>query len=186
LSDIAPTIVLDSLTGTYQDALATAKVIGQAVGKDAEMTARLAAHEATMMELSGQMGDVSTWSAQFFVDNGQGIFLHSPVSYNGSLLALFGFSSAMPKAAGGTYDEAYVQTSLEQLSEIDPQLLIRGKYTDPGLTDSWAGQPLYDNLEAVRNGQLFDVNAHEWSRLRGVIASEVSARNLVEIMAQVK
>jgi ABC-type Fe3+-citrate transport system substrate-binding protein len=186
LSEIAPTIVFDSLTGTYEVAIEAAKTIAHAVGKDAEMDARLVEHAARMEAFKAEVGDVSGWSAQFFIDNGQGIFLHSPVSYNGSLLAWFGFKSNMPTPDGHTYEEAIVQTSLEQLSEINPQILIRGKYTDPGLTDSWNGQPLWDNLEAVQKGNVYDVIAHEWSRLRGIIASEVSAANLVEIVKQLK
>jgi ABC-type Fe3+-citrate transport system substrate-binding protein len=186
LSEIAPTIAFDSLTGTYEVALEAAKTIAHAVGKDAEMEARLAEHTTKMEAFKAEVGDVSGWSAQFIVDNGEGIFLHSPVSYNGSLLAWFGFKSNMPSPDGHTYEEAIVNTSLEQLSEINPQLILRGKYADPGLTDSWVGQPLYDNIDAVKTGNLFDVNAHEWSRLRGVLASEVSAANLVEIVKQLK
>lgn len=186
LSEIAPTIAFDSLTGTYEVAMEAAKTIAHAVGKDAEMDTRMAEHTAKMDAFKAEIGDVSGWSAQFLIDNGEGIFLHSPVSYNGSLLAWFGFKSNMPTPDGHTYEEAVVNTSLEQLSEINPQIILRGKYADPGLTDSWVGQPLYDNLEAVKTGNLFDVTAHEWSRLRGVIASEVSAANLVDIVKQLK
>lgn len=186
LSEIAPTIVFDSLTGTYETAIEAAKTIAHAVGKDAEMDARLVEHSATMDAYKAEIGDVSGWSGQFIIDNGEGIFLHSPVSYNGSLLAWFGFKSNMPSPDGHTYEEAIVNTSLEQLSEINPQLILRGKYADPGLTDSWVGQPLYDNVDAVKNGHVYDVIAHEWSRLRGVLASEVSAANLVEIVKQLK
>ena len=186
LSEIAPTIAFDSLTGTYEVAIEAARTIAHAVGKDAEMDARLVEHAATMEAAKAEIGDVSAWSAQFLIDNGEGIFLHSPVSYNGSLLAWFGFKSNMPSPDGHTYEEAVVTTSLEQLSEINPQLILRGKYADPGLTDSWVGQPIYDNIEAVKTGNVYDVVAHEWSRLRGVLASEVSAANLVEIVKQLK
>lgn len=186
LSEIAPTIVFDSLTGTYEVAIEAARTIAHAVGKDTEMDARLAEHTAKMEAFKAEIGDVTGWSAQFFIDNGEGIFLHSPVSYNGSLLAWFGFKSNMPTPDGHTYEEAIVTTSLEQLSEINPQILIRGKYADPGLTDSWTGQPLWDSLEAVQKGNLYDVTAHLWSRLRGIIASEVSAASLVEIVNQLK
>ena len=186
LSEIAPTIAFDSLTGTYEVAIEAAKTIAHAVGKDAEMDARLVEHNAKMEAFKAEIGDVSAWSAQFIVDNGEGIFLHSPVSYNGSLLAWFGFANNMPTPDGHTYEEAIVNTSLEQLSEINPQVILRGKYTDPGLTDSWVGQPLYDNIEAVKAAHVYDVNAHEWSRLRGVLASEVSGANLVEIVKQLK
>lgn len=186
LSEIAPTIVFDSLTGTYETAIEAAKTIAHAVGKDAEMDARLVEHDAIMQEAKAAIGDVSGWSAQFIIDNGEGIFLHSPVSYNGSLLAWFGFTSNMPSPDGHSYAEAIVDTSLEQLSEINPMLILRGKYADPGLTDSWVGQPLFDNIDAVKTGNVVDVVAHEWSRLRGVLASEVSAANLVDIVKNLK
>lgn len=186
LSDIAPTIAFDSLTGTYEVALEAARTIAHAVGKDAELEARLAEHTARMDAFKAEIGDVSGLSIQFMIDNGEGIFLHSPVSYNGSLLAWFGFSSNMVTPDGHSYAEAIVETSLEQLSEINPDIILRGKYADPGLTDSWVGQPLYDNLTAVKSGHVFDVTAHEWSRLRGIIASEASAANLVEIVKQLR
>ena len=120
------------------------------------------------------------------IDNGEGIFLHSPVSYNGSLLNWFGFKNNMPTPDGHTYEEAIVQTSLEQLSEINPQIIIRGKYADPGITDSWFGQPVYDAIDAVETGNVYDITAHEWSRLRGVLASEKSGADLVNIVKQLK
>lgn len=186
LSDIAPTIAFDSLTGTYEVAIEAARTIAHAVGKDAELEARLAEHTARMDAFKAEIGDVSGHSIQFMIDNGEGIFLHSPVSYNGSLLAWFGFASNMKTPDGHSYAEAIVETSLEQLSEINPDIILRGKYADPGLTDSWIGQPLYDNLTAVKSGHVFDVTAHNWSRLRGIIASEVSAANLVEIVKQLR
>lgn len=186
LSEIAPTIAFDSLTGTYEVAIEAAKTIAHAVGKDAEIEARLAEHEEKMQTYKAEIGDVSDLSIQFMIDNGEGIFLHSPVSYNGSLLAWFGFKSNMVTPEGHSYSEAIVDTSLEQLSQINPDIILRGKYADPGLTDSWVGQPLYDNLTAVKSGHVFDVTAHNWSRLRGVIASEASAANLVEIVKQLR
>lgn len=63
------------------------------MGKDAEMEARLAEHATKMGSYKAEIGDVFAWSAQFFIDNGEGIFLHSPVSYNGSLLTWFGFKT---------------------------------------------------------------------------------------------
>ncbi|PTY37273.1 ABC transporter substrate-binding protein [Saccharospirillum sp. MSK14-1] len=186
LSDIAPTLVFDSLTGTYDVALESAATIAHAVGRDAQMSERLAEHRALMSDYKAQLGDVSGLSIQFFIDNGRGIYLHSPTSYNGSLLSWFGFETEMTATDGDTYSDAIVQTSLEQLSVLNPDILVRGKYADPGLTDEWVGQPLFDNLKAIQSGWLFDIEAHNWSRLRGVIASEASAASLVDIMAQIE
>ena len=186
LSEIAPTIAFDSLTGTYDTAMEAAQTIADAIGKGPEMGERLKQHAATMETFKAEIGDVSDWSAQFLIDNGEGIFLHSPVSYNGSLLTWFGFKNNMQTPDGHTYEEAIVATSLEQLSQINPQIIIRGKYADNALTDSWIGQPVYDAIAAVAAGNVFDITAHEWSRLRGVLASEKSAADLVEIVKQLK
>lgn len=186
LSEIAPTLVFDSLTGSYETALEAAATIAHAVGHEAEMAQRLDEHEALMQQYKAELGEVSGLSIQFFIDNGQGIYLHSPISYNGSLLSWFGFDTEMTATEGGDYSDAIVQTSLEQLSVLNPDILLRGKYADPGLTDQWVGQPLFDQLSAIQSGWLFDVQAHNWSRLRGVIASEVSAASLVEIVAQIE
>lgn len=186
LSEIAPTIAFDSLTGSYEVAMKAAQTIANAVGKGPEMEARLAEHDKIMDGYKAEMGDVSDWSAQFLIDNGEGIYLHSPVSYNGSLLAWFGFKNNMPTPDGHSYEEAIVNTSLEQLSEINPQIIIRGKYADDALTDSWIGQPVYDAIAAVKSGNVFDITAHNWSRLRGVLASEASAADLVGIVKQLK
>ncbi len=185
LSEIAPTLVFDSLTGKYDVALDSARTIASAVGKGTEMDARLAEHEEIMAGYKSEIGDVSDLSIQFLVDNGKGVYLHTPDSYNGSLLAWFGFKSNMTPNGGDTYADVIAQSSLEQLSEVNPEIILRGKYADPGLTDSWEGQPLYDAIAAVSSGQVFDINAHEWSRLRGVLASEVSGASLVEVMKSV-
>lgn len=185
LSEIAPTLVFDSLTGKYDVALESARTIASAVGKGAEMEARLVEHEKTMAGFKSEIGDVSDLSIQFIVDNGKGVYLHTPDSYNGSLLAWFGFKSNLNPNGGDSYADVIAQSSLEQLSEVNPEIILRGKYADPGLTDTWAGQPLYDAIAAVSKDQVFDINAHEWSRLRGVLASEVSGASLVEVMKKV-
>lgn len=183
LSEIAPTIVLDSLGGDYHASVAQMSVIGRALGKEAEMEARIAEHKATM---AGYVADIKAASAgisaQFGVTNATGLWLHSPVSYNGSVLELFGFDSVMTPGEGGVYETNYVPTTLEQLSEYNPDILILGKYTDPAFTDGWAGETLYEGLDAVKNGNVYGVTAHNWSRLRGMLAAELTAQDILKIM----
>jgi iron complex transport system substrate-binding protein len=185
LSEIAPTIVLDSITGDYHDAIASMSLIGEAVGKPEQMAARIEEHKATMAGLAEQIKNPGGYSAQFGVTNAKALYLHSPSSYVGSLLESFGFKSNMTPSDGGGYEDTYVQTSLEQFSEINPDILFLGKYADPAATDAWSGEPLYEGLAAVKNGNVHEVVAHNWSRLRGMLAAEMLARDLVEILKQV-
>ncbi|MEM9429632.1 MAG: Fe(3+) dicitrate ABC transporter substrate-binding protein [Pseudomonadota bacterium] len=187
LSEIAPTIVLDSLGGDYHASVDQMTVIGEAIGKAEDMALRVAEHKATMAEYVAQIAPKAEGlSAQFGVTNATGLWLHSPVSYNGSLLEMFGFSSTMePDGAGGLYEKTYVPTTLEQLSEINPDILIFGEYADPSHVDSWTGEALFDGLSAVSDGTVFNVTAHNWSRLRGMLAAELTAADLVEIMDKI-
>ena len=75
-------------------------------------------------------------------------------------------------------------TTLEQLSVVDPDILILGKYVNPALTDGWAGEALYDGLKSVSAGNIYEVTAHNWSRLRGLLAAELTAQDILDIMSQ--
>lgn len=183
LSSIAPTIVLDSLTGDYHEALAQAAVIGKAIGKPEEMARRIANHTARMHIYTETFRiKAEGVTAQFGVANTTGLWLHSPNSYVGSLLRFFGFGASMTGANAGDYAATYVPVSLEQLSAIDPDILIVGRYTDPAITDTWADETLFQGLAAVRADHVFAADAHEWSRLRGMIAAERLGARLAEIV----
>lgn len=186
LSEIAPTIVLNSLGGDYHDALDQMVVIGSALGMEDAAVARVAEHNDLMAGYVAEIAEISDGvTAQFGVTNANGLWLHSPLSYNGSLLEIFGFSSSMTPHEGGVYETNYVPTTLEQLSVVNPDILILGKYADPSFTDGWAGEALYEDLTAVQSGNVYQVTAHNWSRLRGLLAAELTAQDILEIMAQV-
>lgn len=175
--------MLDSLTGAYHDALAQTVVIGAALGKSEEMTARRAAHEAQMAKYAEQVGKASAGiMTQFGVTNATGLWLHSPNSYIGSLLDTLGFAPAMQANDAGSYEATYVPTTLEQLSEVDPQLLILGEYADPSAVDGWMDEPLFAALQAAKTGNIHYVTAHNWSRLRGMMAAEMVADDLSKIV----
>ena len=188
LSEIAPTIVLDSLGGNYHASVAQMSVIGEAIGKAGAMAVRVAQHQATMADYVAQIKPIAAGrSAQFGVTNANGLWLHSPASYNGSLLKIFGFASTMKPDSEdqGLYTTVYAHTTLEQLSEVDPDILIFGRYADPSMVDNWAGEALYERLSAVQSGRVYFVTAHNWSRLRGMLAAELTAADVVKIMSQI-
>jgi iron complex transport system substrate-binding protein len=187
LSEIAPTIVLNSLGGDYNDAVAQMSVIGEAIGKPVEMEARIAEHQATMAAYAEQVeARAANLTVQFGVSRIDALSLHSSASYNGSLMTMLGFDVAMETPeTGGVREVNYVSTSLEQLSEINPDILIFGAYTDPSIEQTWESEALYQGMTAVQEGHVFNVTAHNWSRLRGMLAAELTAADLNEILDQV-
>lgn len=178
LSRIAPTLVFNSLEGDYHDSLKQMAAIGEAIGRSEDMAARLAEHRVKMEAYSERIRPYAEGVvAQFGVASAESLSLHSPASYAGSLLTLLGFSSNL--APG---DDPYVEADREMLSAIDPDLLIVGEYSDPSIVDSWAGSELFDGLTAVEAGAVHNVNANNWSRLRGMVAAELAAEALLGIL----
>lgn len=182
LSEIAPTIVLDSLGGNYNDSVSQMSVIGDAIGKSSEMNLRIEQHRALMKDYAAKIAPKAKGvRAQFGVANAKGLWLHSPLSYNGSLLSALGFENSMKAQEGGVYEATYVPTTLEQLSEVNPDILLLGEYADPSFIDNIADEVLFKDLNAVKSNKVFFVTAHNWSRLRGMLAAELTAQDLVEI-----
>ncbi len=74
LSQIAPTVVYDSLTGDYAAVIEEATRIGAAVGKAAEMAEFQAGHAARMAEIREDVAAVAEGqAAQFGVINANGL-----------------------------------------------------------------------------------------------------------------
>ncbi|WP_245603023.1 ABC transporter substrate-binding protein [Leisingera methylohalidivorans] len=183
LEQIAPVIFYDSLTGGYEDVLSQAARIGEAVGRGEEMAAFQAGHAVRMSAIREQIAAAANGRpAQFGVVSSRGLWLHSPQSYAGTLLDVLGFDAAGPETEGSSYGALYQTVTLEQLSETDPAILILGKPAKGDTIDqAWASEALWQQLEAVRNGNVFDVSSDLWSRSRGMLTAEQSAADLLAI-----
>ncbi|MBE9636220.1 ABC transporter substrate-binding protein [Salipiger mangrovisoli] len=188
LGQIAPTVVYDSLTGDYQDVLEEATRIGEAVGRAEEMAEFQRAHAARMEAIRDEVADsVVGRAAQFGVINANGFWLHSPQSYVGSLLDYFGFAPVMSPSGDDSYGELYQQVTLEQASELEPAVLILGKIEGEHTLDlDWADEALWQQIPAVRDGNVFDVSSNLWSRSRGMLTAEATARDIREIAQSLK
>lgn len=186
LGQIAPTIVFDSLTGDYDDMLAVASRIGDAVGRSDDMRAFQTGHIERMDALRSEVSaKIKGQEAQFGVANTNGLWLHSPQSYVGSLLTSFGFANAIEPGAGDSYGELYQKVTLEQVSQLDPGLLILGKEDDEGesVDQIWNAEALWREIAAVKSERVFNVSSDLWSRARGMLTAEEIAADLRKIVA---
>lgn len=177
LQKIAPTLILPSLRETYEDNLKASAIIGKVVGKDAEMQARLAQHEAMMSNIATKISIKA--NVQFGVARADALFLHTNDSYAGGVIKRLGLS--VPQS--GQDDSASRQTSLEQLLAINPDYLLVGNYSHPSIVDEWQKEPLWNVLQAVSKQHVFEVNPNVWARCRGIMAAEQMAKDLLGIFA---
>ncbi|QRV25297.1 Fe(3+) dicitrate ABC transporter substrate-binding protein [Marinomonas foliarum] len=175
LQKIAPTLILPSRRATYEENLQATAIIGKAIGKDKEMQARLKKHDEVMAKLATQLPKGK--EVQFGVARDDALFLHTADSYAGGVIRALGLKNANT----GRSDDAYRQTSLEQLLTVNPDYFIVGNYVTPSIVDKWKSEPLWSILKAAKNNHIYAVNPNTWSRCRGIISAETMGQDLIKV-----
>jgi len=177
LKKIAPTLILPSRRDTYQGNLNVAGIIGKVIGKDKEMQARLLRHQQIMARFKAQLPQGI--ELQFGIALEGYIAMHPGQSYVGSLIQSLGMTTPALIA----HEKASVHTGLEQLVAMNPQYMIIGHYSAKDIVTTWQKEYLWDLLQAVRHKRVYHINNPSlWSRSRGMIAAEIIAEQLVDLL----
>ncbi|HHG8772488.1 TPA: Fe(3+) dicitrate ABC transporter substrate-binding protein [Raoultella planticola] len=175
LRQIAPVLLLKSRNETYTENLASAAIIGQVVGREAQMQERLARHHQRMADFARQLPAGA--EVVFGTSREQQFNLHSRETYTGSVLSALGLK--VPTAIGGAPMAAI---NLEQLLAINPQWLLVAHYRTESIVRKWQQDPLWQMLQAQQQHQVAAVDSNSWARMRGIFAAERIAGDLVNIV----
>ncbi|RDY70260.1 iron citrate ABC transporter substrate-binding protein [Halobacillus trueperi] len=167
LSDIAPTIILPSLAADYEGIISSFETVSKAMGMEEKGDEVLADHEAKMEELRAQVPEDEERTVLPAVVADSGYFAHNMESYTGSLLESIGLKNAIQSG-----DERYNKINLEQVVEFNPDVMFHMVAGDQTVVDEWESNDLYQNISAVENGEVHEVDRNMWSRFRGLISSE--------------
>ncbi|MGR5058442.1 Fe(3+) dicitrate ABC transporter substrate-binding protein [Vibrio rotiferianus] len=176
LQQIAPTLLLKSRGETYHENLESARKVGVALNKQAEMELRLQLHRQSMAAYKQQLSLKQT--IQFAVVSDKGMWLHSPVSYAGGVLTALGIASPITQPS----EQAYLPTSFELLLKTNPDWLLIGAYSHPNVVDDWQSNPLFKLLTSSKKQRIIEVSPELWSLNRGMLAAEQMATNLERIV----
>jgi iron complex transport system substrate-binding protein len=168
LQQIAPTVVLKSRESTYEENLDAFTTIAKAMNKEEQGKKRLEEHKQTMKDLKEKLAD-----------NEKATVLPAVVR-DGQLLEQIGFKNPIDTK------DAYAQMNLEQLSKIDPDILILANNEGKLLTDEWKDNPLWKDLKAVKNNQVYNVDRDLWTRFRGIISAENIGKDMNKLLDEKK
>ncbi|MEM7346201.1 MAG: ABC transporter substrate-binding protein [Chloroflexota bacterium] len=176
LSEIAPTVIFNSLRGSYQDQLDTFEIIAGILGKEDEAAALLSTYEetfaATTTEANPDAGEFIIgvlWSG--------GYTAHSNESFMGSFLESLGRTNALSPLEG----ETQYLLELEGLATVNPSsIIILCNPGDQGVLDELQAQPVWQNIDAVQNGQIYLFDRNLWSKGRGLTAFETILTDAVD------
>lgn len=180
LQQIAPTIVLNSRESTYKENLDAFTTIAKAMNKEEQGKKRLEEHKQAMKDLKEKLADNEKATVLPAVVRDTSFQAHTSSSYDGQLLEQLGFKNPI------NTKDAYAQMNLEQLSKINPDILILANNEGKLLTDEWKDNPLWKDLKAVKNNQVYNVDRDLWTRFRGIISAENIGKDMNKLLDEKK
>ncbi|EJW14495.1 MULTISPECIES: ABC transporter substrate-binding protein [Paenibacillus] len=170
LKQIAPTIVLKSLEASYEDNLASFQTIADALNMSEEGKQRLEQHKDKINALKAQVPPSDEKQTVMSAALRKESFkAHTSSSYDGAVLEKVSLMNAIqdPK-------EPYAELTLEQLLNINPDILFLMKTDgEQTIVDEWSVNPLWQELKAVKNKKVIEVDRNLWTRWRGIVAGEL-------------
>ncbi|MDM8147586.1 ABC transporter substrate-binding protein [Priestia megaterium] len=161
LSKIAPTIELKNLNANYDDLLNTELKVGEAVGKKAKVEKVVEDHKQKMKDLKAK-APKNPGNVLVIADANGNINARTSNFFTTGVLEQLGFKNALTDPT----KEYSVKMTMEQLVKADPDKLIVMR-NEKGHTPL-AKQPLWKELKAVKNNQVYEVDVFKWSLRRSV------------------
>ncbi|WP_432277379.1 ABC transporter substrate-binding protein [Exiguobacterium acetylicum] len=178
LQEIAPTIILKSRNATYEENIDSFKTIAEAVGKTKQMDDRLALHEERLRAAKKKVDPKDDRKVMVGVFRADSLTSHGETSFDGELLEKIGIENAVTKTA-----EPTVTITLEQMVKWDPDVIFMAE-ADPKLLKEWKDNPLWNQITAVKNGEVYEVNRDLWTRYRGLDAAEQIVDEAIQLLKQ--
>ncbi|MGG4213805.1 helical backbone metal receptor [Paenibacillus sp. FSL L8-0638] len=176
LSEIAPTIVLKSRNSSYEQNLASFGVIADALGEKEKGEQILATHKATMEKLKEGIKAGEPRSVLLGVFRSDSLSAHGASSFDGQLLEQAGIHNALQNTT-----EPTVKLTLEQISQADPDVIFLVE-ADEKLIAEWKQNPLWQNITAVKKGEVYEVNRALWTRYRGLGSAEKILEQAISLL----
>ncbi|MDU7475894.1 MAG: iron-siderophore ABC transporter substrate-binding protein [Paenibacillus macerans] len=181
LNAIAPTVMSEDLRGNWMDNF---KLYAEALGMTDKGDELLAAFEARIEDFKAKAGDKlkETVSVVRFMDGKTRVY-HTN-TFSGIIFEQLGIArNEMTKNAKDTFVD---EITKERLSEADADRLFYftydigdGKANQTEL--DWTNDPLWKNLNAVKNGKAYKVDDAIWNTAGGIKAANLMLDQLSEI-----
>lgn len=182
LTAIAPTVFSETLRGDWQENF---QLYAQAVNKEEEGEKVLAEYNDRIEELKGTFGDKLSQEVSMVRFMAGDTRIYHKDSFSGVILEQLGF--ARP-AEQDKNDFAEKNATKERIPAMDGDVIFYFTY-DTGDGEAakaekeWVNDPLFQNLEAVKAGNVHKVDDAIWNTAGGVIAAHQMLDDIEKYMA---
>lgn len=177
LSQIAPTIVLNSWEGSYQDIKDAVVVIADALGDRAAGEEIVSMHEATMADYAAEIPAGEDRTFLLAVATPDAMTLHTSSAFNGSVFDALSLTPAVESTEALESD-----VSIERLVAVDPDVLFVATDGPGTVFEQWQDNRVWSAISAVSGDMVFEVDRNQYSRFRGLHTAEVLAEDIVQMI----
>ncbi|EJR25512.1 MULTISPECIES: ABC transporter substrate-binding protein [Bacillus] len=173
LKAIAPTVFSETLRGEWKDNF---KFYAKALNKEKEGQKVLTDYEARMKDLKGKLGDKVNQEISMVRFMPGDVRIYHGDTFSGVILKELGF-----KRPGDQNKDDFAErnVSKERISAMDGDVLFYFTF-DKGdekkgseLEKEYINDPLFKNLNAVKNGKAYKVDDVIWNTAGGVMAANL-------------
>ncbi|EON71321.1 ABC transporter substrate-binding protein [Lysinibacillus sphaericus] len=171
LSQIAPTIV----NTTLYDFKETATIIGQALDKEEQAKTLIGDWEARVADFKNKVASTDNWPLSAAVLNYREDHARIYVKgFAGSILTELGFEG--PKDLQGKDLEIVKLTDKEGIPQMNADITFQFMEDNAAVKktyEDWTAHPLYKNLDAAKNNQVYTVDEIIWNLAGGLQAAHL-------------
>ncbi|HXF64361.1 MAG TPA: ABC transporter substrate-binding protein [Caldilineaceae bacterium] len=176
LNAIAPTLIFDSYRGSYDNQIAIFEALSRVLDKEEQAAAAVQAARAALDE-ARRVSAAHERSIIVGVLAANGFWVHTTESFKGSLLAALHLPTTVEPLEGQTQ---FVM-DLEGIAAVNPAaIVVTCAPEDRALWEEWSSQPVWQQLDAVQNHQVYVFNRDLWSKSRGILSLHLVLRDMHE------
>ncbi len=166
LSQIAPTVVNTTLYDIHE----TTSLIGQSIGQEDQAEKLIADWESRVADFKEKIATNENYPFSVAVTNYRADHARVYVQgFAGSILTELGFKE--PKNLQGQKLDIVKLNDKESISQMDADVIFQFMEDDAAVKNTykeWSEHPLYLNLDAVKNEQVYTVNEIVWNLAGGL------------------
>ncbi|MCA1055494.1 iron-siderophore ABC transporter substrate-binding protein [Rossellomorea aquimaris] len=170
LKEIAPTVMSETLKGNWKENF---ELYAKALNKEEKGQEVLADYDQRIEDLKGQLGDKLNQEISMVRFLAGDVRIYHKDSFSGVILDQLGFK----RPEGQDVDDfAEKGVTKERIPAMDGDTLFYFTYeTGDGeankLAEEWINDPLFQNLEVAKSGNVHEVSDAIWNTAGGVIAA---------------
>ncbi|WP_226682219.1 ABC transporter substrate-binding protein [Sutcliffiella horikoshii] len=180
LNAIAPTVFAETLKGDWKENF---KLYAKALNKEDEGQKVMSDFDARVAEMSEQLGEKKEQEVSIVRFTAGDVRIYHKDSFSGIILDQLGF--ARPESQD-VDDFAEKNATKERIPAMDGDVLFHFSFeTGDGeatkIKDEWLEDPLFNNLEVAKAGNVHEVSDAVWNTAGGVLAANLMLDDIEKV-----